>query len=58
MQRIDNETSDYYVLGYFSTNPGPTKRTRRIEIKTTRPDLDLTYRSEYALKPLPRSSGR
>lgn len=58
LQRIDNETSDYYVLGYYSTNPDPTKRTRRIEIKTTRPDLDLTYRSEYALKPLPRSSGR
>lgn len=58
LQRIDNETSDYYVLGYYSTNPDPTKRTRRIEIKTTRPDLNLTYRSEYTLKPLARSSGR
>lgn len=55
LERIDNETSDYYVLGYYSTNPDPTKRTRKIEITTTRPDLNLTYRSEYTLRPLPRT---
>jgi VWFA-related protein len=55
LQRIDNETSDYYVVGYYSTNPDPTKRTRKIEIKTTREDLNLTYRSQYTLKPLPKT---
>ena len=29
LKRIDDETSDYYVLGYYSTNPDPLKRTRR-----------------------------
>ena len=28
LKRIDAETSDYYVLGYYSTNPDPAKRTR------------------------------
>ncbi|HEX6214519.1 MAG TPA: VWA domain-containing protein, partial [Vicinamibacterales bacterium] len=30
LKRIDAETSDYYVLGYSSTNPDPLKRTRKI----------------------------
>ena len=58
LQRIDNETSDYYVLGYYSTNPDPTKRTRKIEITSTRSDMNLTYRSQYTLRPLPRTTGR
>lgn len=58
LQRIDNETSDYYVLGYYSTNPDPTKRTRKIEITTTRPGMNLTYRSQYTLRPLPKTGGR
>ena len=32
LQRIDAETSDYYVLGYYSSNPDPTVRTRRIAV--------------------------
>jgi VWFA-related protein len=53
LKRIDNETSDYYVIGYYSSNPDPTKRRRRIEIKLKRPNLDLRYRTEYTLKPPP-----
>ena len=33
LKRIDAETSDYYVLGYYSSNPDPLRRTRRIEVK-------------------------
>jgi VWFA-related protein len=33
LKRIDAETSDYYVLGYYSSNPDPLKRTRKIEVK-------------------------
>ena len=33
LKRIDAETSDYYVLGYYSTNPDPTQRRRVIEIR-------------------------
>ena len=36
LKRIDNETSDYYVVGYYSSNPDPTKKRRRIEIKLKR----------------------
>src|SRR5215470_5624499 len=32
LKRIDNETSDYYVLGYYSSNPDPLKRRRRIQV--------------------------
>ena len=56
MQRIDAETSDYYMLGYYSTNPDPTQRRRVIEIRLTRKDanLELLYRKEYTLKPATR----
>jgi VWFA-related protein len=50
LKRIDAETSDYYVLGYYSTNPDPTKRNRRIEVKTARPNVDVWARAGYTLK--------
>jgi VWFA-related protein len=58
LKRIDAETSDYYVLGYYSSNPDPTQKRRLVDIRVKRPDpdgsgLDLTYRREYTLKPLP-----
>ncbi len=33
LKRIDAETSDYYVLGYYSSNPDPLRRTRRLQVK-------------------------
>jgi VWFA-related protein len=53
LKRIDNETSDYYIVGYYSTNPDPTKRTRKLEIKTTRDRINVWSRSAYSLKPPP-----
>jgi VWFA-related protein len=52
LKRIDAETSDYYVLGYYSSNPDPLKRRRRVEVKTTRPDLNVWSRGEYTLRPV------
>lgn len=52
LKRIDNETSDYYVLGYYSRNPDPTRRTRRIEVRVNRPDVTVWSRTSYSL-PLP-----
>jgi len=49
-KRIDAETSDYYVLGYYSSNPDPTKRVRAIEIKVNRPDVTVAARKDYSLK--------
>jgi VWFA-related protein len=53
LKRIDNETSDYYVLGYYSTNPDPLRRTRRIEIRTTRQNVSVRARESYTLRPQP-----
>ena len=53
LQRIDNETSDYYILGYTSNNPDPNKKSRKIEIKSLRSGIELVYKSGYSL-PLAR----
>jgi VWFA-related protein len=55
LQKIDAETSDYYVLGYYSKNPDPTKRYRSIEVKVTRPNVTVIARKGYQLKRPPRS---
>ena len=49
LQRIDAETSDYYVLGYYSNNSDPAAWRRRLEINVNRDDLDVWSRSEYEL---------
>ena len=54
LKRIDAETSDYYVLGYTSSNPDPMKRTRKIEVKVTRPGMRVISRTSYSLKQAPR----
>jgi VWFA-related protein len=56
LKRIDNETSDYYVLGYYSSNPDPLKRRRKIEVKVKRPSMQVQHRTEYTLRPLPASA--
>ncbi len=53
LKRIDAESSDYYVLGYCSSNPDPLKRTRKIEVKAKRPNLDIWSRKSYSIKPPP-----
>jgi VWFA-related protein len=58
LKRIDAETSDYYVLGYYSSNPDPLKRVRKIEVKTKRTGLNVYGRTEYVLRPLPPPSTR
>jgi VWFA-related protein len=50
IKRIDAETSDYYVLGYYSTNPDPLQRQRRIEVKVTRPNVEVWSRKAYTIK--------
>jgi VWFA-related protein len=47
LKRIDTETSNYYVLGYYSSNPAAPRRVRRIEVKTTRPGVSLVHRTSY-----------
>ena len=57
IKRIDNETSDTYVIGYYSNNPDPTRKRRSIEIRAAAAEqrrhkhYRLTYKTAYTLKP-------
>lgn len=53
LKRIDAETSDYYVLGFYSSNPDPLRRTRRIEVVTKRDGVRVWSRTSYSLRPTP-----
>jgi VWFA-related protein len=50
LRRIDEETSDYYLVGYYSTNPDPAKKRRNIEVKVKRPDATVWHRPSYTLR--------
>jgi len=57
LKRIDGEMSDYYVVGYYSSNPDPIKKRRTIEIRVKSSPkrhtdrYQLSYRTSYTLKP-------
>ena len=54
-RQIDAETSDYYIVGFYTTNPDPTIRNRTLRIDIAgREDLSscgdcLRYRREYSM---------
>jgi VWFA-related protein len=57
VKRIDAETSDSYLIGYYSNNPDPLKKRRTIEIRI-KPSPErqaakyqLSYKTSYTLKP-------
>ena len=56
LRRIDAETSDYYVLGYYSNNPDSSRRRRTVDVKVTRKGATVWFRKEYVLKPPPKPS--
>jgi VWFA-related protein len=45
--RIQKDTSAYYVIGYHSTDLRRDGRYRRISVKINRPDVKLEYRPGY-----------
>lgn len=53
LKRIDAETSDYYVLGYYSSNPDPLRKTRKIEVRAKRDGVTVWSRTSYSLRPTP-----
>ena len=56
LKRIDSETSDYYLVGFYSSNPDPLRRNRRIEVRVkNRPDLEVKHRTSYLLRPVERT---
>ena len=51
LKQIDAESSDYYVLGYYSSNPDPSRRRRQIDVRiATRDGLDVFSRKEYVIR--------
>ncbi len=46
-ERIQRDTSAYYVIGFRSTDTRRDGRYRRLSIKLNRPDLKLEYRPGY-----------
>ena len=46
-QRIQQDTSAYYVIGFRSTDNRQDGRYRRLTIKINRPDVKLEYRPGY-----------
>ena len=57
LREIDAETSDYYVLGFYTSNPDPTIRTRRLRVEVR--DLDgvnIRARTHYTLPRPPSDS--
>jgi len=51
IKRIDSETSDYYLVGFYSSNPDPLRRNRKLEVKV-RDGLSVNHRTSYSLRPL------
>lgn len=50
LKRIDAETSDYYVLGFYSTNADTGRRVRQLEVRVDRPGVTVRARQAYSLK--------
>ncbi len=57
LTRVERDTSRYYVLGYISDPAKSPGRFRRIEVKVTRPGLEVRARRGYVPADL-KSPGR
>lgn len=49
LRQIDAETSDYYVVGYYTSNPDPTHRRRALRVTVNRDGLEVQARDSYTL---------
>ena len=52
LQEIDAETSDYYIVGFYTSNPDPTVQLRRLDVEIVGQDdddLDVRTRTHYSL---------
>ena len=49
LRQIDAETSDYYVLGYYTSNPDPTHRHRALDVTVARDGVSVQSRTSYTL---------
>ena len=47
LRQIDAETSDYYVLGFYTNNADPTRRTRQLAVTVNRDGVAVQSRTTY-----------
>ena len=47
LRQIDAETSDYYVLGYYTSNPDPAHRRRALSVTVARDGMSVQSRTSY-----------
>ena len=50
LKQIDADTSDYYILGYYSSNPDPLKRQRKIDVRLARTGMSVFFRKDYVTR--------
>ncbi len=55
-KRIDAETSDYYVIGYYSTNSNAAQRVRTLDVKVARSGVNVAARSAYSISSTPTAA--
>ena len=53
LKQIDADTADYYLLAYYSNNPDPLRRTRKLEVRVTRPGVEVKHRPSYTYRQVP-----
>ena len=58
LRQIDAETSDYYVLGFYTNNPDPTFRTRKLRVEVNQPGVSVRHRSHYTITPRPEQTNQ
>ncbi|HXW08597.1 MAG TPA: VWA domain-containing protein, partial [Vicinamibacterales bacterium] len=56
--RIVEESSTYYVLGYTPVKPGKPGEFREIRVRVSRPDLRITARKGYVVPTSQRAAAR
>lgn len=56
-KQIDAEMSDYYVLGFYSTNADAGKRVRELDVRVNRPGVNVFARRRYAVRTPGQRSG-
>jgi len=52
LRQIDAETSDYYIVGFYTSNTDPTVRTRRLRVELVGledQNIDIRSRTHYTL---------
>lgn len=56
--RVQSDTSEYYAIGYHSTNPARDGKYRKLTVKIDRPGIRLEYRPGYYAPADFRHSGK